>query len=84
MDRPRVVIDVTEKCLKHRDYQMTVEDINLWEKENKEIPERAVVLIRTGWGNFWPNKENYFGTAGSDPSFAHFPSEKNFQNCQKN
>lgn len=48
-------------------------DIKQWEEVNGEIPEESVVIIRTGWSKFWPNKLDYFGTESNDPLLAHFP-----------
>jgi kynurenine formamidase len=57
-----VVIDVSPKALANRDYQISVEDIESWEKENNRIPDNTIILFRTGYGQFYPNREKYFGT----------------------
>jgi kynurenine formamidase len=48
--------------LDNRDYQISVEDIENWEKENNRIPDNTIILFRTGYGQFYPNREKYFGT----------------------
>ena len=58
-----VVVDVSEKALKDPDYQISVSDITQWEQVNGKIPEGAIVLFRTGYGKFWPDKASYMGTA---------------------
>ena len=58
-----VVIDVSSKALANRDYQVNVEDIVTWEKEHKRIPDNTIILFRTGYRQFYPNREKYFGTA---------------------
>lgn len=58
-----VVIDVSENALKNRDYQATVADVEAWEEEHGEIPANSIVLFRTGYGKFYPNRQNYFGTS---------------------
>lgn len=58
-----VVIDVSVKALPDHDYQISVEDVVNWEKTNASIPEGAMVLFRTGYGQFWPDKKSYMGTA---------------------
>jgi len=63
MNGNAVVIDVSEKALKDRDYLVSVEDFEAWEKVNGEIPEGSIVLLRTGYGKFYPDAEKYFGTA---------------------
>lgn len=71
-----VIIDVSDKALKNRDYQILPEDIRVWESQNGEIPARSIVLFRTGYGTYYPDREKYFGTAlrGSEaiPNL-HFP-----------
>ncbi|MEI6068077.1 MAG: cyclase family protein [Methylococcaceae bacterium] len=57
-----VVIDVSKKALVNRDYQISVEDIENWEKENNRIPDNTIILFRTGYGQYYPNREKYFGT----------------------
>ena len=57
-----VVIDVSPKALVNRDYQVSVEDIENWEKENNRIPDNTIILFRTGYGQFYPKREKYFGT----------------------
>ena len=47
---PGACIDVTTKCAADRDYQVTVEDFEEWEADNKASLEKRIVLIRTGFG----------------------------------
>ncbi|HET9826259.1 MAG TPA: cyclase family protein [Chitinophagaceae bacterium] len=71
-----VVIDVSEKALKNRDYLVSVNDIESWEKKNGNIPDSTIVLFRTGYGKFYPDRKNYFGTdvKGADAiPLLHFP-----------
>jgi kynurenine formamidase len=58
-----VVIDVSDSALKNRDYLISVSDITNWEKKNGILPLNSIVLFRTGYGKFYPDRENYFGTA---------------------
>lgn len=57
-----VVIDVSEKALSNPDYQITIEDIETWEKTNGSIPENSIVLFRTGYDTFYPGAKKYLGT----------------------
>ncbi|HXH18526.1 MAG TPA: cyclase family protein [Chitinophagales bacterium] len=71
-----VVIDVSEKALKDRDYQVSVNDFLNWEKTNGQIPDDAIVLLRTGYGQYWTDKIKYIGTGerGQDAvAKLHFP-----------
>jgi kynurenine formamidase len=73
IDRPIAVIDVVQQSQTSRDYETSVEDFKQWEETNGKIPDKAVVLVKTGWARFWPKKLEYFGTEGSDPTLVHFP-----------
>jgi kynurenine formamidase len=58
-----VVIDVSAKALNDRDYLISVNDITDWEAKNGTIKENMIVLFKTGYGQFYPDAEKYFGTA---------------------
>ena len=73
VERPLFVIDIVDQAQATRDYSATVDDIKQFEEVNGEIAEESVVIIRTGWSRFWPNKLDYFGTDTKDPMQAHFP-----------
>ena len=57
-----VVIDVTSQAATDRDYQITVEDIIIWESEYGRIPEHSILLFYTGMGDYWPDPLQYLGT----------------------
>ena len=60
---PAVCVDVAAKCAADRDYQVTVEDFQAWERAHKASLEDRIVLIRTGFASRWPDREKYLGTA---------------------
>ncbi len=71
-----VVIDVSEKALPNRDYQVSADDFLAWESRHGRIPDNAVVLLRTGYGKFYPDARQYFGTTqrGVEAvALLHFP-----------
>jgi kynurenine formamidase len=71
-----VVVDVSEAALADRDYQVSRADFAAHERRHGRIPRRAIVLLRTGYGRFWPDRERYMGTAElGDAAVAklHFP-----------
>lgn len=71
---PAIVIDISQACANNPDYRLTTEDIAKWEKEHNTIPMDSIVLVRTGWGKFWPDKKQYLGTdAPGDVANLHFP-----------
>ena len=57
-----VLVDVAQQCAADRDYQVTVADFEAWEKRHGRIPDASIVLIRTGFGRFWPDRRTYLGT----------------------
>ncbi len=57
-----IVIDVTAQCATNRDYLVSVADIENWEKRNGRIPAGTIVLLRTGYGKFYPDRKKYLGT----------------------
>ncbi|MBX2992627.1 MAG: cyclase family protein [Bacteroidetes bacterium] len=58
-----VVVDVTAKCTADRDYQVLIEDIAEWERRHGELPKECIILLRTGFGKYWPHREEYLGTS---------------------
>lgn len=60
---PGVVIDATAACEADRDYLVGLRDLEAWESEHGRIPDGAIVLLRTGFGRYWPDRERYMGTA---------------------
>ena len=71
---PAVVIDVTAKAAADRDYRLTRDDVLQFEAAHGRIPERLIVLLRTGWSRHWPDVQAYMGddTPG-DASKLSFP-----------
>jgi kynurenine formamidase len=73
---PAVVIDVTKESDGNADYQVTTEDFTRFEREHGAIPEKTIVLIRTGFSRRWPDAMRYLGTATRGEEGAkllHFP-----------
>lgn len=71
-----IVLDVTAQSVKNRDYLVTTHDFLQWEKEWGEIPDKAIVLLHTGFGRFWGDPEKYSGTLKSGVAGVaelHFP-----------
>jgi kynurenine formamidase len=71
---PAVVIDISSKCAGNPDYLLSAADIQAWEKQHGRVPDRSILLIRTGWSKFWPNQKQYLGTdKKGDVANLHFP-----------
>ena len=58
-----VVVDVTRRALADRDYQVSVADLTAHERRYGRIGRGAIVLLRTGYERYWPDRERYMGTA---------------------
>jgi len=73
---PAVCVDVSQKCLADPDYQVSVEDFTDWEQAHGKSLEDKIVLIRTGFGRYWPDRQKYLGTAEQGRAAVaklHFP-----------
>ena len=71
---PADVIDITASSAKNRDYRATAADIMAWEKANGGIAPGSIVLFRTGWGKYWPDRKQYLGDdKPGDIEHLHFP-----------
>ena len=57
-----IVIDVTKQCATNADYLIGVKDFEDWEKQNGKIANGAIVLLRTGFGKYYPDRKKYLGT----------------------
>lgn len=71
-----ILIDVSKKALANRDYKVTAADIQEWERANQRIPRDVILLLRTGYGRFWPDRKKYMGTDERGPDAVpklHFP-----------
>lgn len=60
---PAVVIDVRRAAEADRNYRVSRADVEAFEREHGSIAEGTIVLVRTGWSRFWPDRERYLGDA---------------------
>ncbi len=71
---PAVVLDVRAAVEDDRDYRLSLADLHRWEARHGTIPAGAIVMMLTGWGLHWKDRERYFGSATPDvPTTLHFP-----------
>ena len=71
---PAAVLDVSAACERDPDYRLTIADIQTWEKKHGTLTSEDIVLIRTGWGRYWPDKKRYLGSdVPGDTAHLHFP-----------
>jgi kynurenine formamidase len=71
-----IVVDVSAKASRDRDYLIGVDDLIAWEQRNGQIPTRSIILFKTGYGSKYPSRKEYFGTEKTGPEAIpelHFP-----------
>ena len=66
-----VVLDARAEGAANADYQLPASRIQDWEKRHGEIPEGAIVLLRSGWSSRWPDAASYRNEDGAGRM--HFP-----------
>ena len=72
---PAVVIDVSKQAAADRDYRVTPDDVAAFEKSHGRIEPGTIVLVRTGWSRYWPERKAYLGDdTPNDASKLSFPS----------
>jgi kynurenine formamidase len=59
---PAVVIDFSQRAANNSNAMLAIEDIKRWESAYGNIPDSAIVVARSGWGQYWPDKRRYLGT----------------------
>ncbi len=66
-----VMIDVRERALDNPEYRFRLDDFLQWEDEHGFIPPKSAVLLHTGWGLKWHDKDGYLGA--DELGTLHFP-----------
>ncbi len=71
-----ILVDVSQAALASPDYLISVADFEAWEAEHGTTVDDKIVLLRTGYGQFWPDRVRYMGTDERGPDAVaklHFP-----------
>lgn len=72
-----IKVDVSAKAKENPDYLVSVDDLKAWETQHQmQIPTGSIVLLQTGFSQFYPDKIKYMGTdqRGDDAvKLLHFP-----------
>ena len=71
-----IVVDVTAQCGRNVDYLVSVADFQSWERRNGRIQPGTIVLLRTGFGKYYPDRKSYLGTderGAAAVAKLHFP-----------
>src|SRR6185369_15439074 len=73
---PAIVIDVIRQCARNADYLVSVADFQNWERRNGKIQPGTIVLLKTGFGKYYPDAKSYLGTderGAAAVAKLHFP-----------
>jgi kynurenine formamidase len=71
---PAIVIDVSKQAAADRNYRLSVADVRKFEAQHGEIARGTIVLLRTGWSQYWPDAQGYLGDdKPGDASNLEFP-----------
>jgi kynurenine formamidase len=73
---PGLVVDVSAQCASNRDYLVGVSDFQNWEQRNGRIAAGSIVLLKTGFGKYYPDRKRYLGTderGAAAVAKLHFP-----------
>ncbi|MCZ6541291.1 MAG: cyclase family protein [Nitrospinae bacterium] len=71
---PGVLVDVSAKAKDHPDTLISRQDMLDWEQHHGRLPKGVIVLVRTGWEAFWPDKKKYLGSdRPGETADLHFP-----------
>jgi len=71
-----IVVDVTVQCRRNVDYLVSVADFQGWERRNGRIQPGTIVLLKTGFGKYYPDAKSYLGTderGAAAVAKLHFP-----------
>ncbi|MGH9871786.1 MAG: cyclase family protein [Pyrinomonadaceae bacterium] len=73
---PGIVVNVTKQCERNPDYLVTEGDFKNWEQRHGRIAAGTIILLRTGFGKFYPDRKSYLGTnerGAAAVASLHFP-----------
>lgn len=71
---PACVVDFRDRAAKDPDAALSVADIKRHEARHGPLPAGAIVIARSGWGSYWPEKKRYLGNdRWGEVADLHFP-----------
>lgn len=71
---PGVIIDVKDKAKNNPDYRVSADDVREWETKYGAIPDDAIVIMNSGWGSKYPDKQKVLHTDDIENTTSfHFP-----------
>jgi kynurenine formamidase len=71
---PAAVVDFSARAAIDADATLSVDDLEAYERAYGRIPDGAIIVARSGWGKYWPDRKLYMGTDSlDDVAGLHFP-----------
>ena len=71
---PGALIDISSRAARDPDATLQPDDVTSWERVHGSLPDKAIVIVRTGWSARWPDWSAYYGSATPmDVATLHFP-----------
>jgi len=68
---PLAVVDVAAKAAQNPDYTVTREDLAVWERAHRQLPDNCCVAMHSGWAQHVGNAAKFTGKDGA--GVLHFP-----------
>lgn len=68
---PAAVVDIRAKAARDADAVVTVDDLRASERRHGRIPQKALVIMNSGWGRYVGDPDAYRGTDAA--GVLHFP-----------
>lgn len=73
---PAAVVDISHHVGEDPSVHLSLDHLTEWEKMHGQVPDGSILLVRTGWSRFWPDKFTYSGTTERNVDLLKFPSIK--------
>ncbi|MBN1541678.1 cyclase family protein [candidate division KSB1 bacterium] len=68
---PAFFIVCRAACRDDRDFLLQPQEVRRWEQANAPLGENALLLVATGWSDYWRDSRAYLGQTGNEG--LHFP-----------
>ncbi len=68
---PLVVMDLHERASRDPDCELTLADVEAWERRYGSVPSGAFVALRTDWSKRWPSQDRMLNRDAA--GVAHYP-----------
>ncbi len=84
---PACVIDIRPAVQNNPDYALSLADVKKWQAAHGHIPTNAIILMLSGWSQYWPDEKQYRNMdaqgvmhfPGFSPEAAHYLVDQNIK-----